>query len=55
MTTNLSVDREAVLAAHVHAVPSGSCFFFQDDPATRFYVLLERRVRLTQVTAEGSR
>lgn len=42
-----------VQTAHVHAVPSGSCFFLQDDPATRFYVLLQGRVRLTQVTAEG--
>jgi CRP-like cAMP-binding protein len=42
-----------VQTAHVQAVPSGSCFFLQDDPATRFYVLLEGRVRLTQVTAEG--
>lgn len=42
-----------VQAAHIHSVPSGSCFFFQGDPATRFYVLLEGRVRLTQVTAEG--
>jgi CRP/FNR family transcriptional regulator, nitrogen oxide reductase regulator len=42
-----------VQAAHIHAVPSGSCFFFQGDSATRFYVLLEGRVRLTQVTAEG--
>ena len=40
-------------AAHVHAVPSGSYFFVQGDPATRFYVLLEGRVRLTQVTADG--
>jgi CRP-like cAMP-binding protein len=42
-----------VQAAHTRSVPSGSCFFFQDDPATQFYVLLEGRVRLTQVTAEG--
>jgi CRP-like cAMP-binding protein len=42
-----------VQTAHVHALPSGSCFFLQDDPATRFYVLLQGRVRLTQVTAEG--
>ena len=40
-------------AAHIHAVPSASCFFLQDDPATRFYMLLQGRVRLTQVTAEG--
>jgi CRP-like cAMP-binding protein len=42
-----------VQTAHIHSVPSGSCFFFQGDPATRFYVLIEGRVRLTQVTAEG--
>jgi CRP-like cAMP-binding protein len=42
-----------VQVAHVRAVPSGSCFFLQSDPATRFYVLLHGRVRLTQVTAEG--
>jgi CRP-like cAMP-binding protein len=42
-----------VQAAHIHSAPSGSCFFFQGDPATRFYVLLEGRMRLTQVTAEG--
>jgi len=40
-------------SAHVLAVPAGSSFFVQGDPATRFYVLLEGRVRLTQVTADG--
>jgi CRP-like cAMP-binding protein len=40
-------------AAHIQSVPSGSCFFFQGDPATRFYIVLQGRVRLTQVTAEG--
>jgi CRP-like cAMP-binding protein len=43
----------AAQAAHIQTVPSGSCFFFQGDPASRFYVLLEGRVRLTQVTPEG--
>ncbi|KPV54231.1 hypothetical protein SE17_05055 [Kouleothrix aurantiaca] len=42
-----------VQAAHIRALPAGSCYFFQGDPATQFYVLLEGRVRLTQVTAEG--
>jgi CRP/FNR family transcriptional regulator, nitrogen oxide reductase regulator len=37
----------------VRAVPAGSCFFLQSDLATLFYVLIEGRVRLTQVTAEG--
>lgn len=40
-------------AARTRAVPSGSCFFFQGDSASQFYVLLEGRVRLTQVTPEG--
>jgi CRP-like cAMP-binding protein len=42
-----------VQAAHVQTMPSGSYFFLQDDPATRFYVLLQGRARLIQVTAEG--
>jgi CRP-like cAMP-binding protein len=44
---------EVMQAARMQAVPAGSCFFFQGDPATRFYVILEGRVRLTQVTPEG--
>jgi CRP-like cAMP-binding protein len=42
-----------VQAARMQDVPSGSCFFYQGDPATRFYVLLDGRVRLTQITPDG--
>jgi CRP-like cAMP-binding protein len=42
-----------VQAAHVQTLPAESAYFFQGDPATRFYVLLKGRVRLTQVTPEG--
>jgi CRP-like cAMP-binding protein len=34
-------------------VPAGAFFFHQGAPATSFYLLLEGRVRLSQVTAEG--
>lgn len=45
---------EAVARAARHAsVPRGACFFYQGDRAENFYVLLEGRVRLSQVTAEG--
>jgi CRP-like cAMP-binding protein len=52
---DLSADALAAIvqAAQVRAVPSGSSFFFQGDPAAQFYVLIEGRVRLAQVTPEG--
>jgi CRP/FNR family transcriptional regulator, nitrogen oxide reductase regulator len=34
-------------------VAKGSFFFHQGEPATHFYILLEGRVRLTQITPEG--
>jgi len=45
---------EAVLASGIHrAVEEDGYFFFQGDPATHVYVLLEGRVKLLQVTPAG--
>lgn len=47
-------DLEVVLeAAHNHRVDRGAFFFHQGDPATHFYLLVEGRVRLLQLTPEG--
>jgi CRP/FNR family transcriptional regulator, nitrogen oxide reductase regulator len=44
----------AVLAAGQRRhLSRGSYFFHQGEPATTFYVLLEGRVRLTQISPEG--
>lgn len=40
-------------AAHLRHVERQSFFYFQDDPATNFYILLEGQVRLCEVTPEG--
>jgi CRP-like cAMP-binding protein len=39
--------------ARAKQVAKDSFFFHQGEPATTFYVIIEGRVRLTQVTAEG--
>lgn len=44
---------DALSLARLRAYPAGSFFHFQGDVADRAYVLLEGRVRLTQVTSEG--
>ncbi|MCI0393767.1 MAG: Crp/Fnr family transcriptional regulator [Chloroflexi bacterium] len=45
---------EATLrAAHHRRVQRQEFFFHQDEPATTFYVLLDGRARLTQLTPEG--
>jgi CRP/FNR family transcriptional regulator, nitrogen oxide reductase regulator len=45
---------EAVLqAAQRRKLSRGSYFFHQGEPATTFYILLEGRVRLTQISPEG--
>ncbi len=40
-------------AATFKEVPRSSYFLHQGEPATTFYILLQGRVRLTQVTPEG--
>lgn len=51
------LDAEALAAsaaaASQRAVGAGETFFMQGEDATRFYVLAEGRVRLTQVTPDG--
>src|SRR4051812_25815868 len=52
-----SLDQTAVQAAansaRVRHVKSGAFFFHQGDPARVLYVLIEGRVKFTQVTPEG--
>lgn len=43
----------ALRAAYRRRVRSGEYFFFQDDPATTFYIVQEGRARLSQLTPEG--
>lgn len=40
-------------AAYRRQVRQGEYFFFQDDPATAFYIVQEGRARLSQLTPEG--
>src|SRR5436309_1948267 len=44
---------EAMHAGRLRRVKDGAYFFHQGDPATVLYVLVEGRVKFTQVTAEG--
>ncbi len=49
-----TVELQAVLqAARRHRVSRDAFFFLQGDQATVFYVLVQGRVKLTQVTPEG--
>lgn len=48
-----TVRRAALSLSHRRVVRKGEFFFFQDEAATTFYVLLEGRARLSQVTPEG--
>lgn len=43
----------AYKAAYRRQVREGEFFFFQDDPATTFYIVQEGRARLSQLTPEG--
>ncbi len=45
--------QEVADAADEVVLESDTTLFWQDDPAEMFYVVLEGRVRLTQLTAEG--
>jgi len=51
------IDSEAltVVAAssRLHRIKKGAYFFYQDQPARTLYMLVEGRVKFTQVTAEG--
>src|SRR5215210_5347701 len=40
-------------AGRLRRIRSGAVFFHQDQPATSLYVLIEGRVKFTQVTADG--
>ncbi|MGA7731783.1 MAG: Crp/Fnr family transcriptional regulator [Chloroflexia bacterium] len=44
---------EVARAGRLKRVKDGAFFFHQGDPATVLYVLVEGRVKFTQVTAEG--
>src|SRR6188472_3687499 len=44
---------EVVRAGRLRRVKDEAFFFHQGDPATVLYVLVEGRVKFTQVTAEG--
>jgi CRP-like cAMP-binding protein len=44
---------EVMRAGRLRRVKDGAFFFHQGDPATILYVLVEGRVKFTQVTAEG--
>jgi CRP-like cAMP-binding protein len=47
-------DLGAVLkAGRLRRIKCGAIFFYQDQPATTLYVLIEGRVKFTQVTADG--
>lgn len=45
--------REVVRAGSLRRVRDGASYFHQGDPATVLYVLVEGRVKFTQLTAEG--
>lgn len=40
-------------AGRPRQITAGAFLFLQDEPATRFYILLEGKVRLSQLTPEG--
>ena len=42
-----------IASAHLHRVAQGELFFHQGEEAVMLYVILEGRVKLTQVTPEG--
>lgn len=48
-----AVQQAALGIARTRRVEQGSYFFYQDEPATAFYILLEGRARLSQLTLEG--
>lgn len=45
--------KAALAAAFRRRVRRGEFFFYQDEPATHFYMLLEGQTRLNQLTPEG--
>ena len=44
---------EILGAARPHRIKKGAYFFYQDQPARNLYMLVEGRVKFTQVTANG--
>lgn len=40
-------------SAHTHAVAEGGFVFYQDDPAENIYVLVDGRIKLTQLSLDG--
>lgn len=51
----IDLEALAVVAAssRPHRIKKGAYFFYQDQPAKTLYMLVEGRVKFTQVTAEG--
>ncbi len=45
--------RVILKAGRLRRIKSGGVFFYQDQPATTLYVIIEGRVKFTQVTADG--
>lgn len=48
-----AVLRDAIAAAHLRRVAAGGVFFRENDPATHIYLLVEGRVKATQLSPEG--
>jgi CRP-like cAMP-binding protein len=44
---------KVIQAAHLHTIKRHNYFYHQDEIATRFYILIEGQVRLSEVTADG--
>lgn len=51
--STLSERKAALLAANNHRLSKGEFYFHQGEKAVAFYVVIEGRVRLTQLTPEG--
>jgi CRP-like cAMP-binding protein len=44
---------DALAVARIRRVPAGAFYFHENDPATHLYVLVEGRLKITQLTPEG--
>jgi CRP-like cAMP-binding protein len=42
-----------IQTAHLHTIKRHNYFYHQDEIATRFYILIEGQIRLSEVTADG--
>lgn len=52
-SVSLQVREAALQASYRRRLRAGEFFFYQEEPATTFYVLLDGRARLIQMTPEG--